>query len=376
MKLSFEQIGYSKMGGCNSSKWASGVFVVDPNASKILHRESMDKDELAISIAIVQFKDRAGESFLVVGTTTGMTFHPRKYESCGLKVYRFMPDGTINLLHTTKISNIPFALSGTPDGRLMVGVGKSLQIFELSNKHLLLKFEQRNAVPTNAVSIKPFGGRLYVSDAHESVHIYKYRAGHGDGMLSILADDVTPRLMTAMEVLDNDTIAGADKFGNIFILRLPNELQDAVESTKTHRLWDQSALDGAPNKVEQIAQFFVGETITSLQKTELVPGRPEVLVYGTIMGSIGVLVPFLSSDDADFFHHLEMHLRSTITDMVGRDHLSFRSAFIPVRHIVDGDLCAEFAKLKASEQQVISEELERSPAETAKKIEQLYMQLI
>uniref|UniRef100_A0A6S8AJ15 RSE1/DDB1/CPSF1 C-terminal domain-containing protein n=1 Tax=Aplanochytrium stocchinoi TaxID=215587 RepID=A0A6S8AJ15_9STRA len=129
---------------------------------------------------------------------------------------------------------------------------------------------------------------------------------------------------------------------------------------RTHRLWDQGALDGAPNKFEQIAQFYVGETITSLQKTALVPGRAEVLVYSTVMGSIGVLVPFVSTDDADFFNHLEMHLRSTITDMIGRDHLSFRSAFIPVKDVVDGDLCANFSKLTASSQLKIAEELDRS----------------
>lgn len=89
-----------------------------------------------------------------------------------------------------------------------------------------------------------------------------------------------------------------------------------------------------------------------------------------------MLVPFTSSDDADFFHHLEMHLRSTMVDLIGRDHLAFRSAFIPVKDVVDGDLCDTYAALSVSQQTAIAGELDRTPAEVMKKVEELYMRLI
>lgn len=35
--------------------------------------------------------------------------------------------------------------------------------------------------------------------------------------------------------------------------------------------------------------------------------------------------------DHDFFQHLEMHMRSEFPPMCGRDHLSFRSYYFPVK---------------------------------------------
>lgn len=43
-----------------------------------------------------------------------------------------------------------------------------------------------------------------------------------------------------------------------------------------------------------LVQFHVGEVVTSLQRTTLVPGGAEVLLYSTINGSIGALLPFKS----------------------------------------------------------------------------------
>lgn len=41
-------------------------------------------------------------------------------------------------------------------------------------------------------------------------------------------------------------------------------------------------------------QFHVGEVVSSLRRTTLVPGGAEVLLYTTINGSIGALLPFKS----------------------------------------------------------------------------------
>ena len=35
--------------------------------------------------------------------------------------------------------------------------------------------------------------------------------------------------------------------------------------------------------------------------------------------------------DIDFFQHLEMHMHSELPSLVGRDHLSFRSYYLPVK---------------------------------------------
>lgn len=45
-----------------------------------------------------------------------------------------------------------------------------------------------------------------------------------------------------------------------------------------------------------MSNFHVGEVVTSLQKSTLIPGGSESLVYTTLSGSIGILVPFTSHE--------------------------------------------------------------------------------
>ena len=90
---------------------------------------------------------------------------------------------------------------------------------------------------------------------------------------------------------------------------------------------------GAPHKVNEIIQFHVGEVITHLSKASLVPGGASNLIYGTIHGGIGALVPFVSRDDIDFFSALEMHMRQSFLPLCGRDHMAFRSYYFPVKVI-------------------------------------------
>ncbi len=56
----------------------------------------------------------------------------------------------------------------------------------------------------------------------ESVHYFKYK--QGENVLYEYADDIAPRHLTATLPLDYDTVAAADKFGNVFVTRLPADV--------------------------------------------------------------------------------------------------------------------------------------------------------
>ncbi|CAG2184300.1 unnamed protein product, partial [Oppiella nova] len=120
--------------------------------------------------------------------------------------------------------------------------------------------------------------------------------------------------------------------------------------------------------------FHIGEIILSMQRATLIPGLSEALVYTTISGTIGVLVPFTSHEDHDFFTHLEMHMRSENPPLCGRDHLSFRSYYYPVKNVIDGDLCEQFNSIEAPKQRSIAEDMDRIPAEVSKKLEDIRTQ--
>nr|ACF83686.1 unknown [Zea mays] len=173
-------------------------------------------------------------------------------------------------------------------------------------------------------------------------------------------------------------MAGADKFGNIYFARLPQDISDEIEEDPTGGKikWEQGKLNGAPNKVEEIVQFHVGDVVTCLQKASLIPGGGECLIYGTVMGSVGALLAFTSREDVDFFSHLEMHLRQEHPPLCGRDHMAYRSAYFPVKDVIDGDLCEQYPSLPADMQRKIADELDRTPGEILKKLEDIRNKII
>ena len=120
----------------------------------------------------------------------------------------------------------------------------------------------------------------------------------------------------------------------------------------------------------------MGDTITSLQKVVLGPGCAEVIVYTTLQGGIGALLPFTSKEDLELLQALEMHLRQEAPPLCGRDQLFFRSAYFPIKGVVDGDFCAFFNRLPPDEQRTIATDLDRTPAEIAKKLEELASRIL
>ena len=71
-----------------------------------------------------------------------------------------------------------------------------------------------------------------------------------------------------------------------------------------------------------------------------------------------------------------MYLRIQVLPLCGRDHLMFRSFFGPLRAVVDGDLCEQFNTLDYEKQKLLAKELEYSPTEVLKKLEDLRNKII
>ncbi|CAM9809907.1 unnamed protein product [Ectocarpus sp. 8 AP-2014] len=345
--------------------WASCIRLLDPVEGTTVECLELDDNEAALSVAPVAFHNRNGEAFVAVGTAKSLTFHPRGHEGCFVHVYRILENRLV-LLHKTEVPDVPLAMKEF-QGRLLVGVGQSLRMYDLGRKKLLRKCENKR-MPSMVVSLTVTGDRVFAGDQMESCHCFKYR--RAENRLVEFADDQVPRFMTKTCLLDYDSIAGADKFGNIFVLRVPLDVSDDVDNPTGNRLlWDSGHLSGAPNKVQQQLQFHVGEVVSSLRRTTLVPGGAEVLLYSTINGSIGALLPFKSRDDVDFFTHMEMYMRQEKPTLCGRDHISYRSYYLPAKDVIDGDLCEQFSSLPFEKQKLVANGLDRTVGEVVKKLE-------
>ncbi|MGH0133154.1 UNVERIFIED_CONTAM: hypothetical protein FKN15_061304 [Acipenser sinensis] len=353
-----------------SGQWASLVRLINPIQGATLDLVQLEQNEAAFSVTVCKFANGGEDWYVLVGVARDLILNPRSVGGGFIYTYRLVSGGEkLEFMHKTPVEDVPSAIAPF-QGRVLISIGKLLRIYDLGKKKLLRKCENKH-VPNLITGIYPMGHRVIVTDVQESLFWIRYK--RNENQLIIFADDTHPRWLTTACLLDYDTMASADKFGNISIVRLPQNTNDDVDEDPTGNkaLWDRGLLNGASQKAEVIMNYHIGETVLSLQKTTLIPGGSESLVYTTLSGGIGILVPFTSHEDHDFFQHLEMHMRSEYPPLCGRDHLSFRSYYFPVKNVIDGDLCEQFNSMDPNKQKSVSEELDRTPPEVSKKLEDI-----
>ena len=71
-----------------------------------------------------------------------------------------------------------------------------------------------------------------------------------------------------------------------------------------------------------------------------------------------------------------MYLRIEAQPLCGRDHVMFRSIYAPCKDVIDGDLCELYGTLDFNTQRILAEELDRTPPEVQKKLEQIRQQIL
>eukprot|EP01125_Pyxidicula_operculata_P009280 TRINITY_DN305_c3_g1_i1.p1 TRINITY_DN305_c3_g1~~TRINITY_DN305_c3_g1_i1.p1 ORF type:complete len:1202 (+),score=317.43 TRINITY_DN305_c3_g1_i1:1768-5373(+) len=354
-----------------TGKWASCLRILDVTKSKTLDLLELDNNETATCMTLCQFQNKHGELFLCVGTAKDLVFEPKRTCSEGyIHVYRLEQGTKFQLLHKTPVNDIPGALCGYY-GRLLAGVGPTLRIYDLGKRKLLRKSETKK-LPNHLISIWLSEDKIIVGDIQQSYFFIKYH--RGDNSLYIVADDIVPRWITSGCMIDPTTIAAGDKFGNVFILRLPDKVNQQLDEDPTGGAiqWNTRDIAGAPFKLDMLCHFYVGEPITKIMKTRITPGCNEVILYSTVSGAIGAFLPFQSREDIDFFNNLEMNMRQEYKPLCGREHLSFRSYYTPVKNVVDGDLCEMYSSSLSSDiQRKIADQLDRHPNEVQKKLEDM-----
>ncbi|KMU90906.1 pre-mRNA-splicing factor rse1 [Coccidioides immitis H538.4] len=334
-----------------------------PRAPAIGHHAS----KLLIQSTKKMKRPQDDETFLVVGTGKDMVVYPPS-SSCGfIHIYRFQEDGKeLEFIHKTKVESPPHALLAF-QGRLLAGIGRNLRIYDLGMKQLLRKC-QAEVVPRLIVGLQTQGSRIIVSDVQESVTyvVYKYQ----ENRLIPFADDVIARWTTCTAMVDYETVAGGDKFGNLWLLRCPQKASEEADEdgSGAHLIHERQYLQGAPNRLSLMVHFYPQDIPTSIQKTQLVAGGRDILVWTGLQGTVGMLVPFVSREDVDFFQSLEMQLTSQTPPLAGRDHLIYRSYYAPAKGTIDGDLCETYFTLPNDKKLMIAGELDRSVREIERKI--------
>ena len=348
--------------------WASSIHIIDPISTKsIVASIELEDNECATSITTASFAAQDNEIFLLVGTAKNLVTNPRSYTSAYIHVYRFHDEGKeLEFIHKTDVEHPPQAMLAF-QGRVLVGVGADLRIYDLGMKKMLRKC-QVTISGSLIVGLQTQGSRIIVSDIQESVSfvVYKFQ----DNKLIAFADDSISRWTTCSTMVDYETVAGGDKFGNLWMLRCPSKASEEAdeEGSGAHLTHERQYLAGAPNRLSLMTHFFPMDIPTSIQKCQLVAGGRDVVFWTGLQGTLGMLVPFVSREDVDFFQLLEGQLAQQNPPLLGRDHLIYRSYYAPTKGTIDGDLCETYFLLASDKKQIIAGELDRSIREIERKI--------
>ncbi|KAF2148522.1 pre-mRNA-splicing factor rse1 [Myriangium duriaei CBS 260.36] len=356
--------------------WSSCIQVVNPLADpeeeqpQVLDTIVLEDNEAALCCAAVPFTNKDGEYFLLVGTgkniPTSATAMQNKVSGF-VHVYRFLEGGAkLKFEHKTEFDRPIVALMAF-QGRTAIGVGNDLFIYDMGMKSLLRKTRCR--VPgSQIVSLSTQGSRIVVGDIQESVFYVVYK--HTENKLIPFADDSVSRWTTTSTIVDYDTVAGGDKFGNLWIVRCPKDASEESDEAGagTFLLHEKGYLGGTSNRLALQVHNFCQDIPTSIQKTAMVPGGQELLFWAGLQGTLGILVPVANRQDVEFFTNLEAHLRSEDAPLTGRDHLMYRGYYAPVKGCIDGDLVERYFLLSRDKKEMIAAELESEVRDVEKKI--------
>lgn len=356
--------------------WASCIQAIDPTISKSATATvHLEENETALCIACVPFESRGHEVYLVVGTAQDLNLSqkasPQGARGGGyVHVYKIHDEGRqLEFVHKTRFEQ-PIHAIHPFKGRFAMGLGNELLIYDLGTKAIMRK-SRGLAVPNKIVSLDSIGDRLICGDVAESLTYVAFKP-KANRMVPFV-DDVVQRWTTTSTAIDYETSAGGDKFGNFWIVRCPPQasLEADEDGMNGYLVNERSYMGGAPYRFDLQAHFHVNDIPTSIQRTPLVAGGQDVLFWSGISGTLGIFVPFVSREDVTFFTMLEQAMRSEEPPLTGRDHLTFRGYYVPVKGVVDGDLCERFLRLSVDGKAKVAADLDRGVREVEKKVTEM-----
>ena len=319
----------------------------------------------------------------------------------------------LRFIHSTVIDDQANAILSFSD-KVLVPVFGNLVLFGMGKKQLLIKSVSKT--PPSITKITALASwkdkRIAVGDIRESVTIFAFN--QSENVFAPIADDITKRHVISVEFLDECTVIGGDKFGNIWTLRISSENNRTVVKNP-EKIWNrpnQLLRNKVPNimecpfKLKLTNHTFVNDIPMQFKIVESsqISDRPVVLYVG-LQGTIGLLIPLLSkaqiSDlssiestmnqiDELFYlaqeennnNNLEMNqedrefssemskasklhkanaeiLPEGAYSIVNRDYKSYRSYYAPTKNIIDGDICETFLRLTNTEQLFVCKHIKK-----------------
>ncbi len=94
------------------------------------------------SICLVKFAVNPEDTFCLVGVSKDHKLNPRSVAGGFIYTYKVTRDVRLELVHKTTVDEIPYAMCAF-QGRVLIGVGKFLRLYDLGKKKMLRKCENK-----------------------------------------------------------------------------------------------------------------------------------------------------------------------------------------------------------------------------------------
>ena len=200
-------------------------------------------------------------------------------------------DSTFRVIRQFYLDKPPLALANKGSA-VLAGVGRRIIEFRLESGVWTEPVENLFVdMPTQVAFIQVKSPYIWVGDRTDSVFCFHEKHTEKE-RTNFIARDSEPRNLTAMTVIEPDTVAVGDKFGKITILRLPDEAAESEASSRYRRDSDPRPPIGYLVKISVIS---VNDVVTSLMVSH---HNRKVLFYTTLLGKIGYQIPL--DDESEF----------------------------------------------------------------------------
>lgn len=371
----YEAFGYQP----SPQSWASCIQVIDFSANSVIQSIELADNHSAVCLCKVQFDSSL---YIVVGVTQNFTFLPNTSTKNFLYTFEISTSAyKLKLLHKTSVDARPTAI--TPfNGKLLVASQNNLRLYDLGQKQLLRKSSTTITYLNSLVRVNDQGhGVIVVGDSTNSVTFLKFDPLNNQFIP--VSDDIMQRQVTSIQSLDETTVMGGDKFGNLFVSRVPRAMSQRLSNDMALK-YQESYLNGSGSRLQNLCEFFLHDIPTGLIKgTFNDGGGVESVIYAGIQGTIGLLMPILTKQEVELLRKLEYSIRRHYDysfdagqkegpfNLLGKDHLKFRSYYNPLKNVVDGDLLERFYEFPVTVKIKIAKEVDRTPKEIEKKLSDL-----
>jgi splicing factor 3B subunit 3 len=393
--------------------WESTLELIEPLSGRHVKSLPLGDNCAALTLSVIESAAVADTALVVVGCAQDLDMMTRTGKRYVLKVFAAADckkNCTLKPLYETEIERFPTAMSNC-NGRLAVGMGSVLRIYDISHKALLRVCDFAGFPSTSPISrIASQDNRIFVGHLSNSISIL--RMNDRSHMMELLASDTShPRFITALASLSRSVVCGGDMFGNVFVMNIPESVEDASAAKQSTGGGAEAVaiVDGATSKdnasggrvhsavgsgghgddrtedlvglvndrvwnqgeVTLRSHFYLGGAVTGVVPCNLGYCTQSVVLVGSLNGSISAIFPMGNSDDASFLQQLQNAMTvemDTTRNICGRNHRSYRSIFEPTKGTIDGDVCMLYCRLNDEEKSRVAANFEKSALEVTDRL--------